>query len=241
LVLKENRGGSRAWNLGGDEPAIESPAFPTTTTHSVGVGDCFNGVWVAIHENESIASRARIASHIASIYASTFDHAAFVKDVRTAESVKAEILELRGVRLPWERRPEMNIYLAAPDFPYVDTEVLERISEALRYHNFSGHRPIQENGLAESSMSSNDRRSIYSKDMELLAMCNLLIAIPLTEDPGTYAELGLFSAEEKPTILYDPHRKVTNTFVLNTASRVCFTITEVIDSVFELLGRQDGD
>jgi nucleoside 2-deoxyribosyltransferase len=239
IILKENRGGSRAWTPRLSDGEVHAPAYPTTTLHSVGVGDCFDAAWVAASEEEALETRLKASSYIASLYAATFDHAAFVNDVHTAMNIRDTILGLEGVRLPWEHRPAINIYLAAPDFPYVNTVPLHELDAAIRYHNFRARRPIQENGLATSETSVAQRRSIYSKDVELLEQCQLLIAVPLIDDPGTFAELGWFSKDGKPTILYDPARRISNAFVINAATSVCFTLTSVIDRVFEHLGRSE--
>jgi nucleoside 2-deoxyribosyltransferase len=194
---------------------------------------------VAASEKEAPETRLKAASYIASLYAATFDHSVFMDDVRTSMGIRGTLLDLEGVRIPWERRPGINIYLAAPDFPYVNTAPLEQLDAAIRYHNFSARRPIQENGLATSDSSMVQRRGIYSKDIELLEQCELLIALPLIDDPGTFAELGWFSKDGKPTILYDPARRVSNAFVINSATSVCFTLTSVIDRMFEQLGKSE--
>jgi nucleoside 2-deoxyribosyltransferase len=234
-ILKENRGGSRAWLKG--EISVEAPCFPTATRHSVGVGECFDAAWVAASEQEAPALRLRFASWIASFYAATFNHATFVDEVHTALTLDPSFALLEGVRLPWERRPDKNIYIAAPDFPTVDTRLLDELDAALRYHNFTPRRPILENGLADSSMSASLRRGLHAKDVALLEQCDLMIAVPISPDPGTFAELGWFSRSGKPTILFDPHRLARNFFVEGSAARVCETLGSVVDAVYEVLGR----
>jgi hypothetical protein len=235
IVLKENRGGSRLWMTQEPTSELDAPAYPTNTQHSVGVGDCFDAVWVASPENESPRHRLRACSYISSLYASTFEHARFVDDVKTAAAIATEVVSLVGIRIPWEDRPSRNIYLAAPDFPHIDIQKLQELSAALTYHNFSPRRPIQENGFAHAGISQIEGRSLYTRDVELMERCQLLIAIAISDDPGTFVELGWFSADGKSTILYDPYRRVTNVFALNAATRVCFTPVSVVDAVFELL------
>jgi nucleoside 2-deoxyribosyltransferase len=160
-----------------------------------------------------------------------------VDEVHTALTLDPSFALLEGVRLPWERRPDKNIYIAAPDFPTVDTRLLDELDAALRYHNFTPRRPILENGLADSSMSASLRRGLHAKDVALLEQCDLMIAVPISPDPGTFAELGWFSRSGKPTILFDPHRLARNFFVEGSAARVCETLGSVVDAVYEVLGR----
>jgi nucleoside 2-deoxyribosyltransferase len=233
IVLKENRGGSRTFS---DDGVSDAPCFPTNTSHSVGVGDCFDAAWVTCPDTAAPSSRLRSAGYAASLYASTFDHCEFAKDFEVAAKISGVLSDLRGVRIPWELRPTLNIYLAAPDFPTVDTRVLDRIEAALRYHNFSPRRPIRENGLGRSDMTNLERRALFALDIELLQKCALLIAIPLIDDPGTFAELGWFSALDRPTILFDPESRITNLFVVNATRRLCRTLGSLVDTTFELLG-----
>src|SRR6185437_3445268 len=117
VVLKENRGGSRAYVSAESGTETDAPAYPTHTEHSVGVGDCFDATWVAGFEDESPGMRLRSSAYVSSLYASTFDHCAFVEDVRAAIQIGPSLASIAGTRIPWERRPAVNIYLAAPDFP----------------------------------------------------------------------------------------------------------------------------
>jgi hypothetical protein len=236
LVLKENRGGSRAY-IKPDPAAVEADSFPVATAHSVGVGDCFDATWVAQRESEAARHRLRRASYVASLYASTFSHEEFRANEVRSRTVASDVVSLAGTRLPWELRPSVNVYLAAPDFPEVNTAELDRVELALRHHNFSPRRPIRENGLGSLAMTWNERRSLFAKDIALLESCELLIAVPLTNDPGTFAELGWFASEGKATILYDPMRLASNLFVSNLARRSCSTLVGLVDAVFELMGQ----
>jgi nucleoside 2-deoxyribosyltransferase len=237
VVLKENRGGSRVWTPVSNRTAHEAPAFPTSTEHSVGVGDCFDAVWLAVSDSEPPADRLRAAAYVASIYASTFDHQTFVRDVASVlRSPEIGAAGLTGIRLSWESRATKNIYLAAPDFPDVDTQLLDLLEEAVQYHNFRPRRPVKELGLANSTMTVSERRDLYFRDLELLETCDALIALPLTDDSGTFAELGRFSGTARPSILFDPSGRVGNLFARNVAARTCRSRTEVIDALFELLG-----
>jgi nucleoside 2-deoxyribosyltransferase len=236
VILKENRGGSRGWVTPADDPEFTAPAFPVRTHHSVGVGDCFNAAWVASVEGELMDVRLRGCSYIASLYASTFDHEAFISDIAASLRVRDDLLALRGVRIPWEDRTSLSIYLAGPDFPYNDTHLLDELERALRYHNFRPRRPVRENGLADEQMTQAQQRSLYHQDLQLLEDCAMLIATPINSDPGTFTELGWFAHRGLPTILFDPTKSVSNLFALNISARRCNSVGDVIDTVFELLG-----
>lgn len=232
LVLKENRGGSRGLSIAG---VVDAPSFPTETAHSVGVGDCFDAILVAAYPAENLGLRMRRASYYASMYATTFSHDSFVDDVTNARRLEGEIATLRGVRLPWERRRDLHVYLAAPDFPHVRTDALDALERALRYHNFTPHRPVRENGISSAQSSAAQETQLYRADIELLEQCALLIAVPLTPDPGTFAELGWATSKNLPTILFDATETVTNLFARRCAQRICKTLSDVIDSTFELM------
>lgn len=237
VVWKENRGGSRA--IMADNRTIAAPAFPTRTVHSIGVGDCFDCIWIAGHESENSVERLTRASYYASLYASTLHHEEFCREVQGAASMDAMILSARGVRIPWETRQKYTIYIAAPDFPNVDISPLDMLCSALAYHNFRGYRPIQENGLYTAETAPGEALRIYNSDRGALERAAVVVAVPLTSDPGTFAELGYAAAAGIPSILWDVKRVPENLFAWRCASRVCMTIAEVIDAIFELLRPDD--
>ncbi|MCE9673882.1 nucleoside 2-deoxyribosyltransferase [Myxococcus stipitatus] len=234
LVLKENRGGSRVFS-GLDEEA-DASAFLGHAEHSVGVGDCFDCVWILSRDEENPKLRLARASYYASIYASTMLHEDFVSEVQGARVVDASIGGLRGTRVPWEKRAATNIYIAAPDFPSVDTKAIDGLESALRYHGFSPHRPIKENGLHTHSASESETAAMYQADRDLLRQCSILIAMPLVDDPGTFVELGMFVEMGKPAILFDAEGWVDNMFARRSATRVCRSLGETIRAVFEIAG-----
>ena len=43
---------------------------------------------------------------------------------------------MEGIRVPWNERVNYPIYMAAPDFDYVDTKKLDVLEESLFYHHF---------------------------------------------------------------------------------------------------------
>ena len=233
LVWKENRGGSRA--ILADNAVITAPAFPTRTAHSIGVGDCFDCVWIAGRDSEDPEARLTRASYYASLYASTLHHEEFCREIEGAAAMDGAVISAQGVRLPWETRPQYRIYVAAPDFPGVDTTPLDKLCSALAYHNFRGYRPIQENGLYTGASTSREALNIYNGDREALDSAALVIAVPLTSDPGTFAELGYAAAAGIPSILWDLKRVPGNLFAWQCADRVCANIAEITDSVFALL------
>lgn len=233
LLVKENRGGSICFFHG---KVYESPAFLFPIKHSVGVGDVYNILFISGLLDVN-SSKMKLAAYFASIYASTFSFQEFKTDTERMLANTEEIKTLKGFRLPWNERASLNIYLAAPDFPSIDTSLLVNLADKLKYHGFKPRLPIRENGLVTPKTSAKDKLSIYSNDIALLSQCKLLIAVILSCDPGTFVEMGMFKQIGKPVIVFDPYGKCDNMFVEFSADLYCKTLEEVITSVFICLGR----
>lgn len=236
VLVKENRGGSYSYSIK-KKQLYESPAYHVKTMHSVGVGDVYNSIYITGHIKNDHQKNMRLAAYCAAKYAETMDFDKFKDNIQNAFNEKGDILSLDGVRLSWEEKKNKNIYLAAPDFPSINTEILTRLSECLTYHNFKPRLPIRENGLAKDSMSPQKKIEIYHKDIKLLQECDLLIAILLYNDPGTLVELGMFKQMGKPTIIYDPYNMCSNMFVKLTPRCLCYSIDEVIAATYICLKR----
>jgi nucleoside 2-deoxyribosyltransferase len=239
ILLKENRGGSRYFNYSNGH-WITAPAFLNETLHSVGVGDCYNSIFLTSDDNPDISMK--VASYAASWYASTFDHKIYVSNVAKLYEIKEQINEMLGVRLGWEERAKHHIYIAGPDFPHIDTKWIQEVYDCLSYHNFIPHRPVEENGIIIGTEAENIQLETYIKDIKLLEQSSLLVAVILNDDPGTYVEIGWMARNGKPTILFDPYHKASNLFLKKTVTIVCNSIGEVINAVFELIGteREEG-
>lgn len=231
ILLKENRGGSRYFSHESSELLL-IPSFPTSTIHSVGVGDCFNCIFIGNKNKLTVEGALKLASFCSSIYASTWEHEQFTMLVKSLMSNNNSLSELKGISLPWECRLEHNIYIAAPDFPNVDTKYIDELDKALRYHNFSPRLPVRENGLVCGCEDIKHKNEVYCKDLRLLHDCSLLIAVLLYNDPGTLIELGMFAQSAKPTILFDPYNIAENLFLRKTPNYICTTLNEVIDKTF---------
>jgi nucleoside 2-deoxyribosyltransferase len=234
IILKENRGGSRVLAPGGE---VEAGAYLAATLHSVGVGDCFDVVWIAHEDDPDLGRRLNRSSYVAGLYASTSDDSIFESRVHEALRQDRTIAELRGKRLPWEDRPDRMIYVAAPDFPTIDTKLLDELEEALRYHNFSVIRPVRDYGLVDDGTTRAERATIYQKDVAGIEASALMIAVPLVPDPGTFVEMGIAAKCQIPIVLYDSIGATANMFARETATMICAKRSEVVDGVFSLLGR----
>ncbi|MBQ7674634.1 MAG: nucleoside 2-deoxyribosyltransferase [Alphaproteobacteria bacterium] len=243
LLLKENRGGSRCFLLS-TNTQVETSAHHVPEMHSVGVGDVYDAVFIShilgvnsVNE-ENVEKQMALASLCAAKYAETMDYDRFKQKAQQVFANIEEWKTLKGIRLPWEKRKEMNIYLAAPDFPDVDTSLLDKLYGNLYYHNFSPRRPVQENGLATKELTDEQKLLLYQKDCAMLNECVLLIAVLLNNDPGTLIELGMFKQSGKPTIIYDPFHICSNMFAAHTPDYLCDNLTAVIDTVFLCLGEK---
>jgi nucleoside 2-deoxyribosyltransferase len=237
VIYKENRGGSRA--LAKDGARAEAGAYLGPTTHSVGVGDVFDVTWLA-HQALPEKARLRSASWAAFRYASTNDDEIFESELSQDLAHLDVIADLAGLRLRWEDRPSMSIYIAAPDFPSVQTRAIDALALALQYHNFTAIRPVQIGGLADAMSPIAERRRMFSNDFTLLRNAAAVIAVPLTVDPGTFAEMGVAAQLGIPVILYDAVRRTDNLFVEELATRRTKTLPETIGALFELLGSVDA-
>ncbi len=231
LVLKENRGGATAI-LVEEQQKYEVPAYPARTIHSVGVGDVFDAVFISDAFGNTCGERLQTASLCAAKYAETMRQQRFEDDVRLIQSKIDAFNQLKGIRLAWDKRSSISIYIAAPDFPDINTKLIDDLCANLTYHNFRPRRPIKENGLINTEMKDFEKYEIYMKDLSLLDECSILIAVLLNHDPGTMVELGMAKKSGKHTILYDPEYLCTNNFLRFTPDRTCHRQSEVIDAVF---------
>ncbi|MDM5351554.1 nucleoside 2-deoxyribosyltransferase [Lysinibacillus sphaericus] len=236
VLLKENRGGSRFYNYKMDA-WFSAPAFINETEHSVGVGDCFNALFLSAEyqNNESLS----IASYGAAWYASTYNHDVFKQNIEYLFVDSEQFKNLEGTRLSWEERANIYIYIAGPDFPHIDTKFMDLVENSLAYHNFRPIRPIKQNGLIVGDEDERKQLEVYYKDINLLNKSNLLIAVLLNDDPGTYVEIGWMSRDGKPVIIFDPYRLASNLFLKKTADKICHSLVDLIDTTFDFLGSQD--
>jgi len=237
FLIKENRGGSYCQNtLTGK--IHEAPAYTIDTMHSVGVGDVYNAIFISSLFINDIEKKMRLASLCAAKYAGTMSFERFKNDVELIINHFEDFANLEGVRLSWLECEEKNIYLAAPDFVNVDTSPLVKLYDSLSYHNFKPHLPIQENGIVTESTNFSEEKLIYYKDINLLNKCDLLIAVILYNDPGTYIELGMFKQAGKPTIIFDPFLICSNMFAKHTPDFFCTTFDQVINATYICLRRR---
>jgi hypothetical protein len=236
FLVKENRGGSFCF-FPGENTQYEAASYYVPTMHSVGVGDVYNSIYISNLFGSDIKKRMRLAALCSAKYAETMSYESFRENALIVYNNIDELTELVGIRLPWIERKKINIYLAAPDFPGIDTRLLDRLNESLLYHNFNPRLPVRENGLAHKELASKDELILYQKDLKLLESCSLLIAVLLFNDPGTLVELGMFKQTGKPTIVFDPFHCCENMFVRNTPNFYCGTIAEVIEATYLCLGR----
>jgi nucleoside 2-deoxyribosyltransferase len=212
FLLKENRGGSRVFTLDGG--IYEVPAILGKTVNSVGVGDVYSAVMVGLSDRGWNEAAWRGCQAATAYSQSTFPDDIKL-DVSRAFNLPLETLQaLGGIALPWHERRDYSIYLAGPDFSYVEKEELDRAADSLSYHNFNVQRPVQINGELKRPANADDLRRTYALDRDLLERCDLVFAVPLGRDPGTLVEIGLALGIGKPVITYDPRRENGNTMVI---------------------------
>ncbi len=231
LILKENRGGSRGYDFNLNL-LVQSYSQTQPILHSVGVGDVYNTAYLSKYCELSFEKSMMFASWIASEYACTTYPDDFKKSVNRILNSMPSILDVSGIYLNWEERENINIYIAAPDFDYLDVTLIDKVADSLKYHNFKPRRPVKENGQMEQDASKERKRELYTKDMVLLEECSMLIAVLINNDPGTLIEIGLAKAMGKPVILYDPFLMAKNCMLSETPDFVSSDLDEVLTEIF---------
>ncbi|WP_415754418.1 nucleoside 2-deoxyribosyltransferase [Pseudomonas leptonychotis] len=234
FLLKENRGGSRLFNLC-DGGVIEIPATLGRTANSVGVGDVYTSVMIGLQHMGWTEAAWRGCQAATAYSQSTFPDD-IKRDLTRAFRVSLRTLEaLGGTALPWHDRPRYSIYLAGPDFTYIEKQELDRAVDSLTYHNFRVRRPIVENGELKSPSSEGDLRHTYNMDYQLLKECDAIFAIPLGRDAGTLVEIGMAIEMRKPVITYDPRRENENTMVMAGSSVYSAALDECLNGTFNAI------
>lgn len=234
LVLKENRGGSRIYDFK-EKKEYNIPSLTQPISHSVGVGDVFDACFVSNYKKHGVEKAGYLSSWVASEYAFTSYPDDFKKNTERILKMKIEdLMSLGGCILPWENRKNINIYIAAPDFDYVDTSKIDQLVDALNYHNFKPRCPIRENGQLTFESKKEERIEAFSKDLKLINHCNLLIVVYINDDPGTMIELGFAKALGKPCLVYDPYKKAYNCMLTEIPNLITSNLDEIISEVFNL-------
>ncbi len=235
VLLKENRGGSRYLREGSTPIAVAAQLRPVR--HSVGVGDCFDAVFVARAMIEDPATALRRASWIAAEYAATYSESMFITEARRSLSLtKEDLAQPNGMVLPWEYRAGLSVYIAAPDFSDHDPSNIDAVENALRYHNFRPRRPIQEIGEVPDGATDAERARICDADLEILESAAAVVGVYDYDDPRTLTELGYAAAKGIPTLLYDPQRRARNLMLTGMCHCVTHTLDELILEIFRTLG-----
>lgn len=237
VVLKENRGGSRAYDFNAGE-LYHVPSQTCAIVHSVGVGDVYDVTAITV-DNRSFENSLYLASWVSMHYAKT----TFIDDIQSAVQgvlkISADKLKsFSGCLLPWEKRQACNIYIAAPDFDFVDTTLIDILCNSLSYHNFVPRRPVKENEQMSQNAPKEERQRLFFSDMRLLGECNMLIAVLLYNDPGTLIEIGLAAQKGLPTIVYDPNKIADNCMLTELPTLVSSDLDEIIAKVFTEYSKQ---
>ncbi|WP_233624057.1 nucleoside 2-deoxyribosyltransferase [Burkholderia vietnamiensis] len=236
FLLKENRGGSRLFDLR-NAGVEEIPATLGKTVNSVGVGDVYTAVMVGLSHKGWTEAAWRGCQAATAYSQSTFPDD-IQRDVQRGFLLPLDVLQsLGGTMLPWHDRPRYSIYLAGPDFSYVEKQELDRAANSLKYHNFKVRRPIQENGELKRPASEADLRRTYYMDCQLLEECDAVFAVPFDRDPGALVEIGMAIEMGKPVITYDPRRENENTMVVVGSSVYSADLDVCLNGTFVALAK----
>lgn len=231
IVLKENRGGSRVFDTLTGE-FFQIPSQTSTITHSVGVGDVYDCAVIAAPA-ATFKERLYIAPWISMHYAKT----TFCDNFKDAvagvlKTPVASLMEFEGCILPWESRERCQIYIAAPDFDFLDTSLIDGLCGSLTYHHFNPRRPVKENGQMTIDASTHEKQRLFHGDMQLLDNCNMLVAVLLNNDPGTLIEIGMAVQRGLPTIVYDPYDIARNCMLTESPTLLSNDMDAIISRVF---------
>ncbi|HAW08359.1 MAG TPA: hypothetical protein DCW42_04205 [Bacteroidetes bacterium] len=236
FIFKENRGGSLIIT---NDSLEHIDAQISHTEHSVGVGDVFALAYVWMRPDNSAKIAGTYASWIAAEYAkTTFIDKFKLGCQRVLKLTPSEIYDLQGILLPWEDRKQLNIYIAAPDFDYMDRSDINRAGKCLEYHNFNVRYPVRENGQLTESMNAEEKKELFIKDIRLLNKSDLLFAVLTCNDPGTLIEIGYAKARNIPVIVYDPDLIAQNLFLTELPDLLTQDIEKAISYVFILLNKR---
>ncbi|MEO1817564.1 nucleoside 2-deoxyribosyltransferase [Pseudomonas sp.] len=236
LLLKENRGGSRLFTFT-DDNVEEIPATLGATVNSVGVGDAYSSVMVALSPH-GWSTAAWRGCQVATAYSQSTFPDDIKRDVRRGFKLSIEALHaIGGTTIPWHERKHYSIYLAGPDFTYVDKHELDQAVESLCYHNFNVRRPILENGELKRPASEGDLQRTYQKDCQLLKECSAVFAVPLDRDPGTLVEIGMAIELGIPVITYDPRHENNNTMVVVGSDVYSHALDQCLNGTFAAIAK----
>jgi nucleoside 2-deoxyribosyltransferase len=238
ILLKENRGGSRFFNFQDPDNDLSIPSHPCSIRHSVGVGDCFDAIYLSERTHAGNHKALCFASVVAMEYASTYNFAVFYQAAQKWLASSGEtLISLKGITLPWEKRPSFNIYIAAPDFSGTDRTHIEAIVNILKYHNFMPRLPIRENGEVNPDATPADQERLFNDDLDLLLKCKLLIAVLPFPDAGSLIEIGIAFEKGIPILVYRPNGKETNIMLTQSAESITNDIDELITKVYDVCNR----
>ena len=226
MLVKENRGGATLFANG---EVNEAPAFLTHSAHPA-LGDAYSAAFIATNS-------LHLAAFYVGEYAATLDFEQFVRHVKAVS--EEEILALSGVRVPWDERSHMHIYIAGADFPIKDRTLFEQVDQALKFHNFASHRPIVENGVFTGQEPYHLQQAMYNKDLFLMEKAALTVAVLTENDPGTLVEIGWMDHKRTPTILFDPYKIAHNLFLKKSVTCIVHTVEDVIFETFNLLNQNN--
>lgn len=233
FVLKENRGGSRAYDYA-LKKMVSIPSMTVPVVHSVGVGDVYDTIVTIYDQCSPFEHNLLNASYVAAEYAQT----TFIDEFRTMVQHYQDLpiedkLKHNGVLLPWDVRKGINIYIAAPDFDFVDTKQIDFICQALEYHNFTPRRPIKENGQMSKVAGKAERQKLFQSDMLLIDSCQIMLAVLLFNDPGTLIEIGVAAERGMPVLVYDPFSMAENCMLTEIPNVVSASADQIISELFK--------
>ena len=70
-------------------------------------------------------------------------------------------------------------------------------------------------------------------DVKLMDECKIMLAVLLSDDPGTLIEIGMGVERKMPVIVYDPYNRATNLMLTQLPNLVSSDLDQIITAVFK--------
>lgn len=225
VVVKFGKGGSAIYTRNGD--VFRIPAFEAQYRYTIGAGDVYNAVFLALHMNQTpIEECGRSASLAASRFIERLDPFEHWCDPRTTNDNRMKIF------LHPDTAAARIIYLAAPFFNQGEIDLVERVKACLEYHGFRVFSPLHEVGRVSGS-SAKSRREAFLKDLAGLDKADLVVALTDGDDVGTAWECGYAYRANKPVITLSTEVRRRNNLMIEQGAKADFSsLRQLIDHLY---------
>lgn len=225
VVFKFGKGGSAIYTSSGEVFCI--PAFEARYQYTVGAGDIYNAVFLALYMRDvDLEQCGRAASLAASRSTESLHPFANWRDPQKEKGNRTEMF------LHPDTVASRSIYLAAPFFNQAEIGLLQRVKACLEHHGFRVFSPYHEVGRV-SEVSVRTRRDAFVKDIDGLGLAHLVVALTDGDDVGTAWECGYAYHAKKPVVTLSTEvRHRTNLVIEQGAEAEFSSLRQLVDYLF---------